>query len=201
MTWLSLFQTTFIFFMILDPLANVPLFIASLKNFNSKRQQQIIIREMIIALAVMLLFFFFGQAVLHSLNIEAYTLNIAGGIILFLIAIRMVFSSPITDNHNHTAICREPLIVPLAVPAVAGPAILATISLYVVKTSSKLEVFIAIILAWVFSLPILLSSSFLRSLLKDNGLIAVERLMGFIIILLAVDMFLKGLLQGFHLST
>lgn len=194
MNFSRLIQTSIIFFFILDSLGNIPIFIASLRNYDEKRQRQIIWREMFIALGVMILFFFFGKSIWTFLNIDTSALNLAGGVILFLIGIKLTLANP--NKKADKTPQKEPLIVPLAIPAVAGPGILAAISLYSAQISSQLEVFLALFLAWVASLPVVLSCSFLKKYLKDFGIVAIERLMGLIVILLGVDMFLKGIVQA-----
>ncbi|MCB1180593.1 MAG: MarC family protein [Chlamydiia bacterium] len=190
----SLFQTAFVFFLILDPLGIVPIFITAVKSFEPKRQKEIIFRELVIALGIMLLFFFFGHALLNVIAVDTASLMVAGGIILFLIAVDMVFSEPSPPSERIQL--REPMIVPLAIPAFAGPGILTAISLYSASASSRIEVLIAIVIAWVVSVPFLVGAPYFRKLLKDKGLIAVERLMGFIVILLSVDMLIKGVVLG-----
>lgn len=176
----------------MDSLGNIPLFISILKDFDPKTQRKIILREMIIALMLMILFLFFGKGFLSILNIKSSALQITGGIILFLISIKMVFSSPKQSIKKNP---KEPLIVPLAVPLVAGPGILAFITLY--GGDSTLTAFIALVLAWGLSLPCLLLASFFKSLFGDNGLVAIERLFGYIIVLISAQMAINGLLMAF----
>ncbi len=195
MDFIELFQTTLIFFIILDALGNVPLFLTILKPFEGAHQRRIIFREMVIALVVMIFFLFFGKEFFQLLNIKQASLQIAGGIILFIIAIRMIFSSHSNEKTPKTT--KEPLIVPLAVPAIAGPGILATISVYGGIEGNKLATLIAIFLAWGFSVPILLISSNLKKLLGTNGLIAIERLFGYLVALISAQTTLDGILASF----
>lgn len=191
-------HTAVVFWIILDSLGNVPLFVTALKHFEPKKQRRIILREMLIALGVMILFLFFGEAFFKMLNIQKSSLQIAGGVILFLISIQMVFASH--KKEEKRLLPKDPLIVPLAIPATTGPGVLTMISLYAGGLeTSKLEVFIAIFLAWLFSLPVVLLSTLLKRLLGDNGLIALERLFGYIIVLIAMNVMLSGLFSIFHL--
>ncbi|MGE5196496.1 MAG: MarC family protein, partial [Anaerolineae bacterium] len=137
-----------------------------------------------------------GDFLLRLLNIKHYTVMIAGGMILFLIALKMIFPTR-KDPDIEFAEEKEPLIVPLAIPLVAGPAVLATVMLYSRQHVSYFLMISAIIIAWGASTVILLASSWLKNLLGSRGLTACERLMGLIIVLLAVEMFL----QGVHLYT
>lgn len=190
MDYQQLINITILLFIILDPLGNVPFFVSILKNFQPQEQRKIIIREMFISLGIMILFLFFGKEFFSLFKIGDSELMIAGGIILFLIAIKMIFAHPTKERIN---IKKDPLIVPLSVPAIAGPAILATISFYGAIAESKWLILLAIFIAWLLTLPILLLSSFLKQLLGDNGLIALERLMGFVVVLLAIQMMLNGI--------
>jgi multiple antibiotic resistance protein len=183
-------------FLLMDPIGNVPLFIALLKNIPPKRQRVIITRELFFALCIILFFWLLGEPLLRFLNIQIPTILISGGIILFLIALKMIFPSP-NKNEEIDARDKEPFIVPLATPLVAGPAVLAAVMLY--SGREKMGICIgAIIIAWIASTAILLGSSFLKKLLGDKGIIACERLMGLILTLLAVQMFLEGMLRFLH---
>ena len=174
----------------MDSIGNIPIFVAVLKEIHPRRQRLIIIRELCIALAIMILFFFVGDLVLNLLGIQQSAVMIAGGIILFLIAIRMIF--PVKKDLEKGAIDEEPFIVPLAVPLIAGPAVLAAIMIYSGQEKDLL-VLSAIIIAWFISTVVLLSASFLKKILGKRGMIACERLMGLILTLIAIEMFLNGI--------
>ena len=179
-------------FLLMDPVGNVPIFISVLKDIDPKKQRKIILRELIIALFIIILFNFIGDGLLHFLNVTMPTILISGAIILFLIALKMIFpgkGDPDVEIHQH----KEPFIVPLATPLVAGPAVLAAVMLY--SGQHKTDMFMtisAIIIAWIASTLILLSSSLWKKLLGWRGLVACERLMGLILTLIAVQMFLEG---------
>ena len=191
----DLFHMTFLFLIVMDPLGNVPLFVGILRPFDPAKQRQIIVRELLIALGFMVIFLFFGQGFFALLNVSDSSLQMAGGIILFIIAIRMIFSTPHAEKMARTP--KDPLIVPLAVPAVAGPAILATITLYGGTGENKLLVLLAVVIAWLFLLPTLLFSTYLKKWLGENGIIAVERLFGYLVVLVSTQMALNGLLSAF----
>ncbi|MFN0065023.1 MAG: MarC family protein [Chlamydiales bacterium] len=200
MTLSSIVHLTFLFLIILDPLGNVPIFVGVLKHLNHERQRLVIIREMLIALGVMIGFLFLGEAFFHFLHVDEHSLRITGGIILFLIAIPMIFSTPF-EAEKRSVSRSEPLIVPLAIPAIAGPAILATITLYGAGVlQNKVTVFIAILIAWLLTLPILLLSPLLKKWMGDNGLTAIERLFGYLVILISAQMILQGLCGAFNIS-
>ena len=183
---------SFALFLLMDSIGNVPIFVSILKNVDSKRQRTIIIRELVIALFIIVVFYFIGATLLSFLNVKMPTIMISGGIILFLIALKMIFPSK-EDTHANLPHDSEPFIVPLATPLIAGPAVLAAVMLYSGQhTHSTLMTLSAIVIAWGASILILLSSSLWKKLLGDRGLIACERFMGLILTLIAVQMFLQG---------
>ena len=193
-----IFHTSFLFWIVLDPLGNIPIFVSLLKRFNVKRQRKIIWREMIIALGFMLIFFFFGRGFFQVLRVQQCSLQITGGILLFMIGVKMLFARPSYESESKiVAEAQEPLIVPLAVPAVAGPGILATIVLYSGNvTYNQWAVFASILIAWIFTVPFILVAPYLKKLLRENGLVAVERLFGYLIILIALQMALAGFITA-----
>lgn len=192
----SLFHMSFLFFMVLDPIGNVPICASLLKHFDTKKQVRIIVRELLIALAIMIVCLFFGQGFFTLLHITTPSLELAGGIILFIIALKMIFAKPQPEKLGRPP--KDPLIVPLAVPAMAGPGILATITLYGGGVEGdKLTVFFAILISWLFSVPLLIFSPFLKKTLGDNGIVAAERLFGFIIVWISCEMGIHGLLTAF----
>jgi multiple antibiotic resistance protein len=197
MDWMMLMTVTFSLFILMDPLGNVPIFIAVLRRVPARRQRKIILRELLIALGIIIAFNLIGDFILTLLGVSEDTVKIAGGIILFLIALKMVFPTDkgFSDSDIHE---REPFIVPLAVPLIAGPAVLAAVILYSHELPNDWIVLAAIVLAWIASTIILLSSSFFQKVLGKKGLTACERLMGLLLTLIAVQMFLSGLKSFMH---
>lgn len=189
--FLQLLSTSFALFLLMDPIGNVPVFISILKDIDPKRQQFIIFRELTIALIIIIAFNFMGNLLLNFLHVERSTLLIAGGIILFIIALKMIFPGR-RDPDVDVSPDKEPFIVPLAIPLVAGPAVLAAVMLYSHQQQNEWITVGAIILAWIASTLILLCSTYLKKLLGWRGLVACERLMGLLLILLAVQMFMGG---------
>jgi multiple antibiotic resistance protein len=187
---MKMISMAFALFLLMDPIGNIPLFIAILKDIPRRRQFQIILRELLIALAVMVLFNYIGDMLLNALQVTQYSVLISGGIILFLISLKMIFP-PIAEESKSSPE-KEPFIVPLAIPLVAGPAVLAAIILY---SRQETGTILAIILAWIVSTLILLSSAFLNKILGERGILACERLMGLILTMLAIQMFLEGISQ------
>ena len=188
---MKILAMAFSLFLLMDAIGNIPLFIAILKDIPRKRQMQIILREMVIALGIMVLFNYLGDLLLAALQVTQYSVLISGGIILFLIALKMIFPVKHDGESSHSGE-KEPFIVPLAIPLVAGPAVLAAIILYSRQDSGTI---IAIVAAWIVTTLILISSTFLNKILGRRGIIACERLMGLILTMVAIQMFLEGLAQ------
>lgn len=194
----TLLHTSFLFWVVLDPLGNIPIVLSTLHSFDPKRQRTIIWRELFLSLIVMIIFLFFGIGFFSLLQINTASLQMAGGLLLFLLAIRMIFSRPKTEKESSVPPNKEPFLVPIAVPAIAGPGILSMISLYGGSAiESKMTTLVAILVAWAATIPFLLVSSFLKNWLGENGLVAAERLFGYIIVLLSIQMSLEALTRFF----
>jgi multiple antibiotic resistance protein len=176
--------------LVMDPLGNIPVFISILNSVDPGKRQAIILRESLIAFVLLALFLFFGKYILHGLGITEPALGIAGGIILFLIALKMIFPDA---NPTPERQIGEPFIVPLAIPLIAGPSALATVLLFATQSPEKIsQWFIALVIASLIVTGILLFSNVLRKFFGPRGLIALERLMGMILTTVAVQMFLTG---------
>jgi multiple antibiotic resistance protein len=186
---MKIFFNAITLLLIMDPLGNVPPFLSALKHVQPDRRRKVLVREILFAYIVLLVFLFLGKYILRLLSLQEETISIAGGIILFLIALRMVFPSYRAPNET---LPDEPFLVPLAIPLIAGPSTLASLLLLQSSVNSTLELLAALTLAWAVTAVILLSSTLLYRLLKERGLIAVERLMGMLLVMLAVQMFING---------
>lgn len=179
-------------FLVMDPLGNVPIFLSVLDGVDPSRRTRIIVRELLLALLVLVLFLFFGRYLLGFLQLSQEAIRIAGGIILFLIALKMVFPVP-RSAHAQEDIEGEPLLVPLAVPLVAGPSSMAMVMLLATNDPTRLpEWLVALLAAWLLTSLILVSATGLKRILGRRGLIAMERLMGMLLIAIAVQMLLEG---------
>ena len=179
-------------FMILDPLGNIPVFLSQLRTVAPKRRVWVVARELLIALLVLFVFLFFGRDLLGLMHLRQESISIAGGIILFLIGLKMIFpgGEPMFGDTPDG----EPFIVPLAIPCVAGPSGIAAVMLM----SSTLaggwrSLSIALLLAWGATAIILFSATALYRWLGPRVLIAVERLMGMLLVALSVQMLLDGI--------
>ncbi len=180
--------------LVMDGFGNIPLFIAALKKVAPERRTFVIFRELMIALGIMVFFLFCGKWFLRAFGIHSYSLSIAGGIILFLISINLVFSTDTSGSEPKNDPKDEPFIVPLAIPLVAGPAALSMV-LILTAQHSKMVTLGAVVAASVINMAILMCSFPLSKLLGQRGLTAIERLTGMILILMSVDMVLGGIAE------
>lgn len=188
---MTLISAALLLFLVMDPLGNIPLFLTALKGVAPERRLKVIIRELLIALLVMIIFLFSGQAFLSALHISEPALTATGGVILFLIALKMIFPQ---ESDSHKTIIEEPFIVPLAIPYVAGPSALATLLLIMNGEPHRWpEWLAALFLAWLASGLILMCADPLAKVLRNRGLIAIERLMGMILVAIAIQMLLDGI--------
>jgi len=180
-------------FLVMDPLGNVPIFLSVLDGVDPKRRTRIVVRELLLALAVLVAFLYFGRHLLGFLQLSPEAIRISGGIILFLIALKMVF--PVSRSaHAPDDMAGEPLLVPLAIPLVAGPSTMAMVMLLATNDPSRMtDWLLALLAAWFLSSLILVSATGLKRLLGRRGLIAMERLMGMLLIAIAVQMLLEGI--------
>ncbi len=186
------FSAAVMLFLIMDPLGNLPIFASILRHIEPKKRRRVLIRELLIALGIMLLFLFAGEAILNFLNLKSESVSIAGGIILFLIAIRMIFPQP--GGVVGLAAGEEPFIVPMAIPLMAGPSVLAALILLAHTDSSRMmDWTVALLAAWGASAVILMFYKVFTKALGEKGLTAVERLMGMVLVMISVQMFLDGI--------
>ncbi len=184
-------------FLVMDPLGNVPLFLSVLKTVPPERRQRVLLRELAVAYVVLVAFLLMGNALLRFLGLEQEAVSITGGIVLFLIALRMIFPEhgTLTDGAPEG----EPFVVPLAIPLIAGPSTLATLLLLDrAVPSSTMTLLLVVTVAWALGGVILLSSTFLYRVLGQRGLVAMERLMGMLLVMVAVQMLMNGVATFLH---
>jgi multiple antibiotic resistance protein len=195
---MDIFSTALLLFLVIDPIGNIPAFLVILKGVPEERHRQIILRELCIALVALVFFLFLGQFILAVLQVSQGSLGVAGGIILFLIAVRMIFPVP-KGIFGEEAEVSEPFIVPLAIPLIAGPAAMATLMLLMARDPADWPQWLAaLLIAWSISGIILLSADQLARLLGRRTLTAIERLMGLVLTAVAVQMFLDGVGQAYR---
>ncbi|HWL53657.1 MAG TPA: MarC family protein [Chthoniobacteraceae bacterium] len=177
-------------FFVLDPIGNIPIFLAALRHVPLERHRRIVLRECALACSVLVIFMLIGRSFLKLLHLSQTSLGIAGGIILFLIALRMIFPRP--EGIFGETLQSEPLLFPLAIPTVAGPSALAT-TLLLVSSNSLGSALGALGLAMGLSTVILLSAGRIAKLAGPRVMTAVERLMGLILTAISVEMLLSGI--------
>lgn len=188
----TLVSATILLLLVTDPLGNIPLFVAALHGVPPSRKAFVILRECLIAFAILLLFMLFGNHFMRALGLSDVSLQIGGGVILFLIALKMVF--PVPEGIFGASPGGEPFIVPLAIPAIAGPSALATVLLLVSRQPERVFTWIgALSIALATSAIVLVFADRLQRRLGEQVVIAFERLMGLVLIAIAVEMMLKGL--------
>ncbi|MEQ1870542.1 MAG: YhgN family NAAT transporter [Vicinamibacterales bacterium] len=179
-------------FLVMDPLGNVPMFLSVLKTVAPHRRRRVLLREIGFAYVVLIVFLLLGKVLLRFLGLQPEAISIAGGIVLFLIALKMIF--PSHGSISGDPIAGEPFVVPLAIPLLAGPSTLATLLLLQSAAgSTPVALMIAVTIAWLITAVILLSATFMYRILGERGLVAMERLMGMLLVMVSVQMLLDGL--------
>lgn len=190
---MELFSAILTLFLVMDPLGNVPVFLGHLRDVAEGRRTRVVARESLIALLILLGFLLFGPTLMGLLHLGPASLHIAGGVLLFLISVGMIF--PGAGHLDLTAaqpVDGEPFIVPLATPLFAGPSTMATIMILSAQRERLWLWATALVAAWAAAAAILMMSSLLSRLLGRRGLLACERLMGMVLTVVAVQMFLDG---------
>jgi multiple antibiotic resistance protein len=189
---MSLLSITLVLLLIMDPLGNLSSSLSMVNELKPDKQHKVIIREMLVALGLMLFFNYLGEYIFNFLGLSETTVRLSSGVILFLVAIKILFTA--SDSPRANLPKGEPFIFPLAVPLIAGPALLATIMLYAHIESSQSIMIFAILIAWFVSGLILYFGNPIKKVLGMNGLLASERLIGMILVLVAVQRFLEGII-------
>ena len=185
-------SATILLILITDPIGNIPIFANALRHTAPERRPWVILREVLIAFALLLTFMFVGEGFLRVMNLSELALQIGGGVILFLIALRMVFPPPASAADDEQMV--EPLIVPLAVPAIAGPSALATVLLLVSQQPERrLEWIGALCVTMAISAIVLVSAERIQRIIGTRLVVAMERLMGLVLVSVAIEMLLRGI--------
>ncbi|MBA3721004.1 MAG: antibiotic transporter [Parachlamydiaceae bacterium] len=189
---MSLFSVALVLILIMDPIGNINSYLSLVKEIPPKRQRWIVIREMLFALIAMIIFNYLGEFIFDFLGLSETTVRLSSGVILFLIAIKILFTAP--DSMRANLPVGEPFIFPLAIPLIAGPALLATIMLYAHIEPYQSVMLIAILIAWLVAAVVIYFSSTIKRFLGESGLMAFERLIGMVLVLIAIQRFLEGIL-------
>jgi len=193
---MTLASAALLLFLVMDPLGNVAPFVATLSRVAPERRTRVLVRELLIALAALVAFLFGGRGALDLLGIREESIAVAGGIVLFLISLRMLFPGAVGGDEELEG---EPFVVPLAIPFVAGPSALASLLLLAGREGAQPEILLAaLLLAWGATAAILLAAPIVQRALGERGLVALERLMGLLLVALAVQLFLDGLRAYFR---
>jgi multiple antibiotic resistance protein len=187
----SIFELALTIFIITNPIGNSPTIIALIKDLSIKEQQKVLFRESIFSMILAIFFLFLGEVFLTNLKIANYALTISGGVLLFVVSLKMIFSN------NHEQKSEEPravpFIVPIATPLISGAGLLTMIMLFSKQESNDSKILLAILLAWVAITLVLVSAPYLQILLGKRGLAALEQLMGMLLSMLAIDMLVQGI--------
>lgn len=191
---MSIISLIAIFVLLMDPLGNLSSYLTMVENIPNKRRGIIVLREMSIALIAILFVYFIAEFALATLKISEPTVRFASGVILFMTALKILF--PSKDSLRANLPSGEPFVTPFAIPLVAGPSLLATVMLFALSEQTNLVLLSSIFIAWLIATLVFLFASPLNKLLGQNGLTACERMMGMVLILLAIQRTLEGV-QGF----
>lgn len=188
----GVWSAALLLFFVMDPFGNVPLALSLLKDVEKSRRRKVLFRELVIALGVLIFFLYFGEAILRVMGLQQETVSIAGGIVLGIIALRMIF--PRRDGvMGGGALAGEPFIVPLAIPLIAGPSAMAMVILLAKSDPAAMLTWLgSILIAWTATALVMMASPLLLRILRERGLTAIERLMGMVLIMLAVQMVING---------
>jgi multiple antibiotic resistance protein len=194
----SIVSTAILLFFVIDPFGAVPVILTILKDVEMQRKKIVIIREMLFGLGILMLFLFGGELFLNIFHLETESVRIAGAVIFFVIGIKMIFPGE-EGSSGLYGTSKEPFMVPIAMPLIAGPSTLATLLVLSKSNSDSIgKLFIALLLAWFISALIMYLSPMLYKLLREKGLSALERLMGMLLLMMSVQMFIDGIRGIIH---
>ena len=184
-----MFSTAALLFFIIDPFGLIPLFLSVLSKVPEERRTRVLLRELVFALIALLAFLIAGKYLLRTLHISEPALTISGAIILFLISLPMIKLSMETEGSS------EPFIVPLAIPLFAGPSALALVMLIGSgqQPGGWPQWIGAVVIAWAGASIVLLLGARLAKRIGHRCLIALERLMGMLLVAISVEMLLSGI--------
>ena len=187
---MSILQLAMIFFIVTNPIGNSPAIIALIKDHSIREQQKILFREAIFAMLLAIFFLFLGETFLNCLNIQNYALRISGGILLFIVSLKMIFSGrqrrKRAEKPKH-----DPFIVPIATPLLSGAGLLTMIMLHSKQEGNDMKILLAILLAWVGVTGDILAAPYLQVFLGERGLSALEQLMGMLLAMIAIEMIVR----------
>ncbi len=192
MTSMSVFQIAFVLFLIANPIGGVPLFVSMVKDFEFKRQKFILFRESVISMSIAYFFLFLGEPFLAVTHIQLYAVQLGGGLIVLLVAIGMIFPTQAESSGSSPGLSKEPFIVPIATPLITGGGCFSNIMVFA-KQEPTAKVALAILIAWSVIIVIVTGAVYMQKLVGKRGLIALEQLMGMILMMIAIAMITHGL--------
>ncbi len=184
-------QIALTFFLVANPIGNSPVIIALVKDFPFQRQRIIVLREGIFAFLLALFFQFAGEHFLNLLNISDYAVTLCGGVILFIIALQMIFS--LSEPSETASLKQEPFIVPIATPLLTGAGLLSVVMLKSHEVHNDFLITLSLVIAWIGVLSVMAMAPYLQKVLGKNGLMALEQLMGLILAIISMQMFIQGI--------
>lgn len=187
---MSVLQLALTFFILTNPIGNSPAILALLKDYSFNEQRRILIREGLISFVIAIVFQYLGAIFLGMLRIQDYTMSLCGGILLLIIAIDMIF--PNRDADATSNLKKEPFIVPIATPLLAGAGVLSVIMLFAKEESNPLKVSLAIVIAWLGVILVMAIAPYMQRVLGKRGLLALEQLMGMLLAIIAIEVLVKG---------
>lgn len=187
---MSIIQLALIFFIVTNPIGNSPTIIALIKDYTVKQQQKILFREAMFSMLLAIFFLFLGEIFLQCLSIQNYALTTSGGMLLFIVALKMIFASQ--EEAKEEGPKQEPYIVPIATPLLSGAGLLTMIMLYSKQEANDIKIFLAILLAWIGVTIVLVTAPYLQIILGKRGLLALEQLMGMLLAMIAMEMIVQG---------
>lgn len=187
---MSIWSLALTFFLVANPIGNSPAVLALIKKYSFDRQKKIVIRETLFALIIALFFQFFGEYFLDLLHVSHAALALTGGLVLFLVALQMLFHQP---DDEGTLEQQEPFIVPIALPLVSGPGLMTMIMVNAAQEADNFKITSAILIAWVGVALVLVTSPYLNKIVGKHGMAALEQVMGMVLGLLSVQMLVSGL--------
>lgn len=188
---MSIIQLAIIFFIVTNPIGNSPTIIALIKDHTVRDQQKILFREAMFSMVLAIFFLFLGETFLKCLSIQPFALTTSGGILLFIVALKMIFSSR-DEQRVEGAKQQDPFIVPIATPLLSGAGLLTMIMLYSKQEANNMKILSAILLAWIGVTIVLVTAPYLQILLGKRGLSALEQLMGMLLAMIAMEMIVQG---------
>lgn len=187
---MSIFQLALIFFIVTNPIGNCPTIIALIKDHSIKEQQKILFREAMFSMGLAIFFLFLGDTFLKCLKIDNYALTLSGGTLLFIVALKMIFSSGSSSQQGGPK--QDPFFVPIATPLLSGAGLMTMIMLYSKQEANDLKILIAILVAWIGVTFVLVTAPYLQVFLGKRGLAALEQLMGMLLAMIAIEMVVNG---------